>query len=406
MNILIIGGGAAGFFGAITCAEANPDASITILERSGDVLQKVRISGGGRCNVTHACFEPKELVLNYPRGSKELLGPFHRFQPADMIAWLENRSVKLKTETDGRVFPLSDNSMTIVNCLEKAANDAGVKCLLHKNVIGINKKNQEGFDWEVSISGGEVIRAGRILIATGSNKRLWDLISGLGHKIIRPVPSIFTFHVEDWRLRNLEGVSMPFVRLRIVNAGLESSGPLLITHWGLSGPSVLKLSAWGARLLADLNYQFELEINWTGCTVQDSTSMLLHQKRVFAKKHPANSNPTGLPARLWANVLLAAGIEHGLRWADLSNEKILRLSKELCGSTFLVSGKSTFKEEFVTAGGVSLDEIDFRTFQSRIHRGLFFAGEILDIDGVTGGFNFQAAWTGGYLSGKAMADPL
>lgn len=397
MNIAIIGGGAAGFFAAITCAEANPACRVTIFERGKAVLEKVRVSGGGRCNVTHACFEPRELVKNYPRGNRELLGPFMQFGPADTVAWFDARGVRLKTEADGRMFPVTDDSQTIVDCLTRAAQRAGVKVLTSTRVEKIEYTSEH--TWYIGANAFD-----KLLIATGSNPAMWEILSSLDHGIVPPVPSLFTFNTKDTRLRELAGVSVPDAALSIPGTKLSASGPLLVTHWGLSGPAVLRISAWGARDLHALGYKFPLEINFLGDgNLQTAEAGLLALKTEQAKKTVAAHPAFYLPARLWQRLVEAAGIAPERRWADLSKADLQSLAGQLARATFHITGKSTFKEEFVTAGGVSLKEVNFKTFGSRICPNLYLAGEVLDIDAITGGFNFQAAWTGGYLAGTAMA---
>ncbi|HFA51216.1 MAG TPA: NAD(P)/FAD-dependent oxidoreductase [Bacteroidetes bacterium] len=399
-QLVVIGGGAAGFFAAISCAEADPGCRVIILEKGKKVLQKVKVSGGGRCNVTHACFDPRELVKNYPRGGKALLGPFNRFAPDGTVAWFYDRGVPLKTESDGRMFPVSNDSQTIVACLLRAARQAGVKVLTGQNVAAISKDKQ----WEIRTQSGAVFMADKVLVATGSSPRIWKILEKLGHHIIRPVPSLFTFNIEDQRIKGLAGIAVPRAEVKVLGEKLAAEGPLLITHWGMSGPAVLKLSAWGARLLNAKDYAFEISINWLG---NGNTSavfdFLKKTKMEQAKKRVANFNPfPTLPKRLWERLLFASAIDRNLRWADLPKKKSNKLGQQLTGGIFKVNGKSTFKEEFVTAGGVDLDEIDFRKFESKILPGLHLAGEVLNIDALTGGFNFQAAWTGGKIAGEAM----
>lgn len=400
MDIAIIGGGAAGFFAAITCAEANPQAGVVIFERGKAVLEKVRISGGGRCNVTHACFDPRDLVKNYPRGSRELLGPFMQFGPEQTVEWFEKRGVRLKTESDGRMFPVSDDSQTIVDCLLRSAEQARVQLRLATRVERI--RPLPGGGWEIG-AGGQKMSFSRVMIASGSNPAVWDLLRNLGHNIVAPVPSLFTFNTKDTRLRDLSGVSAE-AQLRIPGTRLTAGGPLLVTHWGLSGPAVLRLSAWGARELHGMDYRFPLEVNFSG---EKSTQAVLEKisgwKIELGKKQLGTSTRLGLPTRLWQHLVEAAGIEPAKRWADLDKKQSLALAGQLGAATFHIAGKSTFKEEFVTAGGVDLLELNFKTFESKMHPGLYLAGEALDIDAITGGFNFQAAWTGGWLAGRAMA---
>jgi predicted Rossmann fold flavoprotein len=397
MNIAIIGGGAAGFFAAITAAESNPDCKVVIFERGKNVLEKVRISGGGRCNVTHACFDARELVKNYPRGSRELLGPFLQFGPEQTVEWFARRGVSLKAEADGRMFPVTDSSQTIVDCLERSAFRAGVEVRLGARVDQLQVL-PEGV-WRV---GSETFD--KVMVASGSNPAMWEKLHQLGHQIIPPAPSLFTFNTKDTRLRDLSGVSVQQVELRIPGTKLRSHGPMLVTHWGLSGPAVLKLSAFGARELAALAYKFPLEVHFAG--TQSSQEVLdgLQRNRVEnGKKQVVNHALFALPARLWHRLVEGAGIESGKRWADLSKTEFHALHGQLTSATFQIAGKSTFKEEFVTAGGVSLKEIQFQTFESKVCPNLYLAGEVLDIDAITGGFNFQAAWTGGFLAGRAMS---
>ena len=399
-KIIIIGGGAAGFFAAITIAEANPKAEVIILEKGEKVLQKVKISGGGRCNVTHACFDPRELVEFYPRGKRELLGPFHQFMTGDTMEWFENRGVPLKIEEDNRIFPESNSSQSIIDCFTTAAENAGVKVLLNQNVNSVVEKGEQ---FEI-ITSEETFVADKLLIAAGSNPKIWELAKSLGHTIVEPVPSLFTFNINDKRIKEIPGISVPNAIVKIVGEKLESSGPLLITHWGLSGPAILKLSAFGARILADKNYQYNIEVNWLSKSSEKVLRILKSIKEKESKKQViVRSQFADIPKRLWERLVLASDIRFDARWADLSNKHLQYLADQLTKCQFNANGKSTFKDEFVTSGGISLKEIDFKRFESRIHKNLFFAGEILDIDAVTGGFNFQNAWTGGFISGNAMA---
>lgn len=404
MQIAIIGGGAAGFFAAINCAEANPDCRVTIFERGKSVLEKVRISGGGRCNVTHACFDARALVQYYPRGQRELLGPFLRFGPAETIAWFEQRGVQLKTEADGRMFPTTDDSGTIVSCLQRAAQQAGVQVMTSSRVEHIAPAPSGA--WQLQINGDERPRIfQKLMIASGSNPAIWQLLRGLRHSIVEPVPSLFTFNTKDTRLRDLSGISVPDAALRIPGTSLSARGPLLITHWGLSGPAILRISAWGARQLYDLNYRFPLEINFTGDKkIPEIQEELLRLKATQGKKTVAAHPYQDTPLRFWQQLTAAAGIRPELRWADLDKKTVQALSEQTGAATFQIAGKSTFKEEFVTAGGVLLKEIDFKTFESRLQPNLYLAGEVLDIDAITGGFNFQAAWTGGWIAGRSMSE--
>ena len=404
-DLIVIGGGAAGFFTAIRVGELRPGSRILILEKGSKVLQKVRISGGGRCNVTHACFEPRQLVKNYPRGNRELLGPFHRFQPGDTIDWFEKHGVELKIEPDGRMFPVSDKSATIVDCLTQAALQAGVEVCTSCNVEHIQKSATGAF--AITLTGGLAYQTKTVMMAPGSSPRMWQMLSGLGHTIVEPVPSLFTFNCRDPRIAELPGVSVEKVALNVPGTGFSTQGPLLITHWGLSGPAVLKLSAWGARKLHELNYRFDLVVNWTSAyNPEEIKEELASLRNGQGRRKVVQSVQYALPSRLWRKLCTAAGIDDQKNWADLSKAHLSALAGQLGTCRLAVSGKSTFKEEFVTAGGVALHEVDFRSFESRIIPGLFLAGEVLDIDAVTGGFNFQAAWTGGWVAAQAIAEAL
>ena len=402
--LVVVGGGAAGFFAAIAAAEANPSARVLLLEKSAQYLGKVRISGGGRCNVTHSCFDPRELVEFYPRGGQELLGPFTRFACGDTMEWFEDRGIELKVESDGRVFPVSDNSETIVHCLESMADTAGV---IRETQAGL--KNLVRLDsgmWHVELESGASIDADRVLLAPGSSKKIWDVLSGLGHRIVPPVPSLFTFNIRDPRLAELSGVSVSNVRVTVPVGGLETEGPLLITHWGLSGPAVLKMSAFGARWMADQDHRFTMYVNWLPqFEVEDLIEELnsLRKDVSHQRKRVLSNAMFGIPLRLWRSLGAFARLPESANWSDLSKPQLRKWAEVLTESTFTVVGKSTNKDEFVTAGGISLSEVSFTTMESRIAPGLYFAGEVLDIDALTGGFNFQAAWTTGWIAGHAMA---
>jgi predicted flavoprotein YhiN len=435
-TVFVVGGGAAGFFAAITAAEAG--ASVTLLERAATVLAKVKISGGGRCNVTHACFDPKQLVQHYPRGGRELLGPFHRFQPRDTMAWFQDRGVMLKTEPDGRVFPVTDQSQTIIDALVKSAKTAGVTVrvgvsdlVIEKGPNGFHVKQTQGYD-QLEIpraradhprplgprgaqgakpgegqlcvkKQGEALRADRLLIATGSGTQGHAWARAMGHTIVDPVPSLFTFSVPDPRLKGLAGVSVPHADLNLEKGGLRSSGPMIITHQGLSGPAVLKLSAWAARVLHERGYKANLRINWVGLSEPDALKRIKEMKALFPRQELRVRPAFEVPRRLWERLAAAAVSDPHRRWADASAAEQGRLAVQLTRGDYAVVGKGTFKEEFVTAGGVALNEVNFSTMESRLCPGLFFAGEVLDVDGLTGGFNFQNAWTTGWLAGRAMA---
>ena len=400
MKVIVIGGGAAGFFGAIAAAEKGHE--VTILEAAASVLAKVRVSGGGRCNLTHSCFEPRDLVNSYPRGGKALRGPFSRFQPADTISWFESRGVQTKTESDGRMFPTTDDSATIVDCLQGAAEDAGVVTHLRANVSSI-QKNDSTFC--VTLQSGEAMQADRILLATGGSRAGFELTRSLGHQIVPPVPSLFTFKVQDPRIEDLPGVAVEHVNCQLVTdtKTFNQSGPILVTHWGLSGPAVLKLSAWAARELHDANYNATLRINWlAGSRAEEIRAQLNLFKTDHPKKTVDAACPWQLPKRLWKSLVDHSVGPQPVRWAELSKQATQALVTELSAGEYQVAGKGVFKEEFVTCGGVNLKEVDFRTMESRICPGLYFAGEILDIDGITGGFNFQNAWTTAWIAGNAM----
>ncbi|MFY9518943.1 MAG: NAD(P)/FAD-dependent oxidoreductase [Schleiferiaceae bacterium] len=402
--LVVVGGGAAGFFAAIAAAEANPSARVLLLEKSAQYLGKVRISGGGRCNVTHSCFDPRELVEFYPRGGQELLGPFTRFACGDTMEWFEDRGIELKVESDGRVFPVSDNSETIVQCLESMADTAGV---IRETQAGL--KNLARLDsgmWRVELESGASIDADRVLLAPGSSKKIWDVLSGLGHRIVPPVPSLFTFNIRDPRLAELSGVSVSNVRVTVPVGGLETEGPLLITHWGLSGPAVLKMSAFGARWMSDQDHRFTMYVNWLPQFEAEDLIEELNSLRKdvsHQRKRVLSNAMFGIPLRLWRSLGEFARIPESANWSDLSKPQLRKWAEVLTESAFTVVGKSTNKDEFVTSGGISLSEVSFLTMESRIAPGLYFAGEVLDIDALTGGFNFQAAWTTGWIAGHAMA---
>ncbi|MET7029653.1 BaiN/RdsA family NAD(P)/FAD-dependent oxidoreductase [Sediminicola luteus] len=417
-DVVIIGGGAAGFFAAIQIAEENPKLKVVLLERGKDVLTKVKVSGGGRCNVTHAEFDPSELVHHYPRGEKELLGPFHTFCSGDTIAFFEARGVPLKIEEDGRMFPVSNSSQTIIDCFMGEVDRLGITVIKNCSVTGI-KKSDNGF---IVQSIKKEYQAKKILVATGSNPKIWKMLEDVGHTIVSPVPSLFTFNIKDDRISEIPGVSthasvevLPQTRvdskvsIDLKSKGLqqpilESEGPLLITHWGMSGPAILKLSAWGARVLSDFKYKFKIRVNWLPAYHEGGVyQQLLDIKEIEAKKTILRTNAFDVPKRLWVNLVKATGISDSTKWADVSKNALQELTEQLTRSEFLVDGKSTFKEEFVTAGGVDLKEINFKTYESKIVPGLYFAGEVMNVDAITGGFNFQNAWTGAFIAAKAIA---
>jgi len=392
-DILIVGGGAAGFFTAINIVEKNPKLKVAILERGKEFLSKVRISGGGRCNVTHACFVPNDLVKFYPRGEKELRGPFHQFCSGDTIEWFEKHGVELKIEDDGRMFPTSDSSQTIIDCFTDATKKLGIDILTNQSVQSIFK-SQDYWKVETNV---ETFSCEKLVMTTGSNPKMWEMLTELGHSVVSAVPSLFTFNIKDKRIKELMGLSA-FANVKVKNTKLESSGPLLITHWGMSGPGILRLSAWGAIILADKNYQFILQVNWLNdLTLEETLEKLKALKLEHSKKAVSKKSPFDLPNRLWESLVLASEIFEDTKWADLSKNQLQNLANQLTNAEFQVNGKSTFKEEFVTAGGIDLKEINFKTMESKLHQNLYFAGEILNIDAITGGFNFQNAWTSGFI---------
>ena len=398
-DIIIIGGGAAGFFTAINIVEKNPKLKVAILERGKNVLEKVRISGGGRCNVTHACFVPNDLVKFYPRGEKELKGPFHQFCSGDTIEWFEKHGVELKIEEDGRMFPVSNSSQTIIDCFLKAAQKLKIDVLTGHSVQELYQGENY---WKISTN-HEVFSCQKVVMATGSNPKMWELLQNLGHSIIEPVPSLFTFNIKDVRIKDLMGLST-VASVKVKKSKLQASGPLLITHWGMSGPGILRLSAWGARELADKKYQFAIQVNWLNETdFEEAIDLLKTIKEENSKKLVSKYAHFELPKRLWENLVKASGITEETKWADVNKKQLNTLAEQLTNAEFQVNGKSTFKEEFVTAGGIDLKEVNFKTMESKVLPNLFFAGEILNIDAITGGFNFQNAWTGGFIVAENIA---
>lgn len=416
---IVIGGGPAGFFGAIAAREADPSQPVILLEKSPAVLAKVKISGGGRCNVTNACFSPRDLAAHYPRGQKELIGPFSRWGPAETVNWFAERGVKLKTEPDGRMFPVTDTSGTIVDCLVRAAHAAGVDVRTKSPVARVLPATS-GTGFTVRLAGGESLTCDKMLLATGGRTSAHGLPGGhagadgyslaqdMGHTIVEPVPSLFTFRIEDPLLAGLAGISVPEVEIRFTDEEdrgrtPRQTGPVLVTHGGLSGPAVLRLSAWGARRFHALSYRFEIAVGW--CPHRSALDLdlaLQDWRRKHGKQQIATGGPVELPRRLWAALVGRARITDGTNWGELDRRARARLVSALVDTRLAVSGQDTFKEEFVTCGGVPLQEIDFQTMASRVRPGLHLAGELLDIDGVTGGFNFQSCWTTGYLAGFSL----
>ncbi len=404
VDVIIAGGGAAGFFAAITIKEHCPEASVLILEQSSRVLDKVRISGGGRCNVTHACFDAAALAKFYPRGSRELLGPFHTFGPAETVQWFADHGVRLKAEADGRMFPVSNDSMTIVRCLTDTADRLGVTVLTgHKLTEIYSEPGSDTSHFTVSTGVGNSLSCRKLMIATGSSPSIWKMTEHMGCAIVQPVPSLFTFNLPGHTITRLMGVSVASAKIRLLDTDISTEGPLLITHWGLSGPAVLKASSWGARVLAGLGYKYTITVDWIPETTEGD---IRDQRNLSGAKKIINGPFFGLPQRLYHYLAESADITSDTTWATATREQMNKLVATLKSWSANVSGKTTFKEEFVTAGGISLKEINFKTFECRKIPGLFMAGEVLDIDALTGGFNFQAAWTGGYIAGVTMAKSL
>lgn len=398
-DVIIIGGGAAGFFAAINIALNNSKLKILILERGKQGLQKVKISGGGRCNVTHAEFIPSDLCSNYPRGNKELLGPFHNFMTTDTIKWFEERGVKMKTEKDGRIFPVSNNSQTIIDCFLNEVKANKIEVLYNHSVKTLEKNNES---WILNTK-EKKFNTKKVLVATGSSRVMWNMLQNLNHTIVEPVASLYSFNIDDKRIISIPGITINDVEVKVLNSKISSEGPLLITHKGLSGPSILKLSAFGALEFASMGYKFSISINFLRISYLECLEKLKTFKNNFNKKKMIKFSPLGIPLRLWKELVAYSKIEEEMSWSELNNNQLKSLSTQLTCSVFNVSGKSTFKDEFVTAGGINLKEINFKTFESKIHKNLFFAGEILNIDAVTGGFNFQNAWTGGYIASKSIS---
>lgn len=396
-DLIVVGGGAAGFFTAIQYAERLPGKQVLILESSNKLLSKVAISGGGRCNVTHACFDPKEMVGYYPRGDKELLGPFHKFLCGDMMAWLDERGVEVKIEDDGRVFPVSDNSQTIIDLFLGLCEKYNIRILTTHRVEHLESARSL---WSVKTN-HDNYSARQVMWATGSSPAAWKLLERMGHRIVPPVPSLFTFNIPDKDLKKLAGISVSNASVMVDEMRMEETGPLLITHWGMSGPAILKLSSRGARLLHTINYRFDILVNWTGVTRKEADGWIIAKRQSDGGKQVVNTLPEGIPKRLWGFLVKRAGVEDR-KWGELTKDQIGSLALEMVESRFQVDGKSTFKEEFVTAGGVDTIEVNFTTMESRKFNGLYLAGEVLNIDALTGGFNFQAAWTEAYIAAQSM----
>jgi predicted Rossmann fold flavoprotein len=405
-NIAIIGGGAAGFFTAIRIAELRNDLRITIYEKSPTVLGKVRVSGGGRCNVTHHCFDPSLLVKFYPRGEKALLGPFNRFGPTDTVSWFESRGVELKTEQDGRMFPMTDDSNTIIQCLLDAAKFSGVTINTKSGIESFEPLENGIKGWRLKFREGPELFADVVIFAAGSSESIWKQLEALGISIQPPAPSLFTFNVRDNRIKDLMGLSVRSAKVKVIGNKLEAEGPLLITHWGMSGPGILKLSSWGAIQLKELNYKFRISINFLPNESQEEVfELLFKNKELYPKKLLVNTTVfEEIPKRLWYKLLEAAQINESKNWSDVNKAQLRKLTMELTEGIYEVNGKSTNKEEFVTCGGVDLNEIDFKTMQIKKYQNLFVCGEVINVDALTGGFNFQNAWTTGWIAGTSIAE--
>ena len=397
-DLIVVGGGAAGFFGAIQCATLHPEWNICILEKGKNVLEKVRISGGGRCNVTHACFVPQDLVKFYPRGAKELLGPFHQFMCGDMMEWLSNNGVETNIEDDGRVFPASNSSASIVNLYLSLAQKKNIEIVMQ---CGVTELTQEKDYWELDTT-NSTYRSRNILMATGSSKRMWELISSKGHSIAPIAPSLFTFKIKDPIIDQLSGLSVQIATVSVPNTKLEESGPVLITHKGLSGPGILKLSAWGALELQKMNYQFTIYVNWCELNHKEVVEALNKLRNTNPKNALDVSPQFGIPKRLWKRLIEESNVK-AYNWAETSKKHIEMIAQSITQCELNVTGKNTFKEEFVTCGGIKLEEVNFKTMESKLLPHLYFAGEVMDIDAITGGFNFQAAWTTSWIAAHSMA---
>lgn len=423
-DVVIVGGGAAGFYGALHLAEGAPQLKIAVLEKGRKVLTKVKVSGGGRCNLTNATQDPNLLIQHYPRGSKELLGPFYTHGSRETGTFFERHGIRLKTEDDGRVFPTTDDSKTVIDFFLRQAEKYGIQIFRNTRVVDLlvpdPNENPSRHHWQI-VCDHKVLKAKKLFITTGGNTKIWQMLARLGYHIVPPVPSLFSFNIKDDRVEGMQGISLN-ARVSILNPAQENQqlvrglrsrpklnksltaeGPLLITHWGLSGPVILKLSAWAARELCDYGYRFRIRVNWIPDYHARSVAQILKQiKSVEARKTVIRTQAFDLPRKLWGKLVKASGVGPRLNWAQMSNPMIDALAEVLCASEFSVEGKSTNKDEFVTAGGVELKQIDFKTFESKHHPGLYFAGEVLNIDGITGGFNFQSAWTGSFIAAQAI----
>ena len=401
MKVAIVGGGAAGFFAAFSVKDHHPESQVTIFEKSDKLLSKVKISGGGRCNVTHACFQVSQLSKFYPRGAKQLKKAFSIFQPKDTVAWFRARGIDLKTESDGRMFPVTDDSQTIIDCFLHEAQIKKIEIVKQSRVNELYPE-KSGFSLVFNESKEHF---DKVIIASGGSPKAqgFEWLKNIGHAIINPIPSLFTFNMPEEPVKDLMGLVVENATARIQGTKLQYTGPILITHWGMSGPAILKLSAWGARLLYDHNYKFNVQMNWLSVKSENEVHDMINAKMDrIRKKKMANANPFGLPNRMWLFLLEKVQINSDSPWMELSKKNRNKLVNVLLNDVYAVSGKTTFKEEFVTCGGISLLDVDMKSMQSRICSDLYFAGEVLDIDGITGGFNFQAAWTTGYIAGKLI----
>ena len=404
---VVIGGGAAGFFCAISIAEFNPDIRVLILESGKQTLRKVKISGGGRCNLTHHCFEPQSLVTHYPRGQRELLGPFFQWQPNDMIRWFHDRGIPTKREEDGRVFPSSNSSQSVIECFESEARGAGIQVIKNSPVTSFGYSEGNGL-WEVKTEKAETYTASHLCVACGTLKhsKISSYLEALGHSISPPIPSLFAFNIPKHPLAELSGLSLPEAQVSIPSLKISQEGPILITHRGLSGPSVIKLSSWAAKKLFQKNYRFTININWLGAAEGSKSAETIKNARAqYPKSSIAKCPFTVIPKRLWQKLLEIQNIPQDITWSHLSRQQEEMILDGLVRFSLPVDGKTTNKEEFVTCGGVSLKEINFKTMESKKIERLFFAGECLDIDGVTGGFNFQSAWTTARIAAKHISSP-
>ncbi len=400
-RVAVIGAGAAGVFCAINLARLRPDVEVTVLEKTTKPLAKVKISGGGRCNVTHSCFEPSELVKYYPRGQKELLGPFYTFQPEHTVQWFKEKGVELKTEEDGRMFPVSDDSQTIIDCFMKEVQELGVQISLRNGLKSISQHSEGRWNLECE---NQTLDVDYVVMASGSSKQVWDIIESLGHQIITLVPSLFTFHVDDRAVHELAGLSIHNVHISQEGRKYSSTGPLLLTHWGLSAPAVLKMSAAEAVYLNEQDYRFTIQVDFHPSESEAHVLENFKGIRITSKKAVQNFCPFDFPQRFWKYIINEAQIEPSKKWADFSNRELESLCARVKKMKYDITGKSTFKEEFVTAGGVNLKEVDFRTMESKKLENLYFCGEVLNVDGFTGGFNFQAAWTTAMVTAYAISE--